>query len=51
MSKVLFIGPSGEAVIESDPLEDCPFEEEEECPEEIASRCNYNYNCQKNNDR
>lgn len=66
MSEVMFVGPSGEAVLEDDEpklCERCPYNPvhalirnggEEVCPDAfkpVAVHCNYNYNCQKNNDR
>lgn len=66
MTEVMFVGPSGEAVLEDDEpklCERCPYNPvhalirnggEDVCPDAfkpVAVHCNYNYNCQKNNDR
>lgn len=66
MTEVMFVGPSGEAVLEDDEPKLCascpynPVEQmirnggEEVCPDAfkpVAVHCNYNYNCQRNDDR
>lgn len=65
MSEVMFVGPSGEAVLEEDEpklCERCPYNPvhalirnggEDVCPDAfkpVAIHCNYNYNCQIRDD-